>query len=159
MTIPVSTVPTAIAALTSQIQTVVNSGEGTNAPSVGLFTGDEDGGMYRPNDRIIVATNVRRTVKPQVLMGSYQQGSLNETYTIDVLVSSYTGDNDPVTNMNRAWVLVGYVETAVRTDPTLGTDVLESHPGGTQGGQSYFTEDPIGRQTDIIVSVDVLTLN
>lgn len=155
MSIPVSTVPTAIAALTSQIQTQVNTDP--NPGSIQVFNGDED--MNRPNDRILVATNVRRTVTHREFIGSLQLGALEEAYTIDVLVSAYSGDPDGVANMNRAWVLAGYVETAVRTDPTLGTTVLIARPAGTQGGQSYYTESPTGRQTDIIVSIFVDTLN
>ena len=157
MPIPVSTVPLAIAAMTSQIQTQVNTGEGSNAAAVAVFTGDED--INRPNDRIIVGTMVNRTVTDEAFLGSLQTGSVEERYTVDVLVSSYSGDPDGVANMNRAWVLVGYVEEAVRTDPTLGTTVLIARPAATKDGQSYWTTSPVGRQCDIVVSILVDTLN
>ena len=155
MSIPVSTVPSAIAALTSQIQTQVNTDP--SATAIAVFTGDED--RNRANDRIIVATNVNRTVTHEAFLGSLQLGSLEEKYTIEVLVSAYSGDPDGVANMNRAWVLAGYVETAVRTDPTLGSSVLIARPAGTRGAQSYWTADPVGRQCDITVAIFVDTLN
>ena len=155
--IPVSTVPAAIAALTSQIQAQVTGNEGANAGAVAVFTGDED--ANRPNDRIIVATNVDRRVRHDAFIGSYQTGALEEDYVIDVLVSSYSGDPDGVANMTRAWTLAGYVETAVRTDPSLGSTIVVATPAGTKGGQSYWTDSPTGRQTDIIVMVEVKTIN
>ena len=157
MTIPVSTVPAAIAALTSQIQTQVNTD--ANASSIEVVTGEE--WMDSPNDLIVVVTNVNRAVTHENYLGGLQADAIEEKYTIDVLCSSWSGDPDPVANMNRAWVLVGYVETAVRTDPTLGGTVPISRPAGSKGGQPFWSvvNDVTGRQTDIIVSIFVDTLN
>lgn len=154
-TIPVSTVPAAIAALTSQIQTQVNTDPA--ATTILVIAGQE--GADAPNDLIIVATNVRRSVAERTFIGDLSLDSLEETYTIEVLCSSWSGDPDPVPNMNRAWVLAGYVETAVRTDPTLGSEVLIARPSGSTGGQSQVSETPVGRLTEITVGVYVDTLN
>lgn len=158
MTIPVSTVPAAIAALTSQIQTQVNTD--ASASAILVATGEE--GTDSPDDLIIVATNVNRGVTHENFMGGLQLGALEEKYTVDVLCTSWTGDPDAIVNMDRAWTLVSYVETAVRTDPTLGGTVPISRPAGSKGGQSFWskgTNGVIGRQTDIIVSIFVDTLN
>jgi hypothetical protein len=157
MTIPVSTAPSAIAAMTAQIQTQVNTDAAATAITV--VTGEET--TDSTDDLIVVATNVNRTVRHENFMGGLQYQSLEEDYTIDVLCSAWTGDPDPVTNMNRAWTLVGYVEMAVRTDPTLGGSVLIARPSGSKGGQSFWSDnnDVTGRQCDIIVSIFVDTLN
>lgn len=155
MAIPVSVVPSAIAALTAQIQTQVNTD--TSASAILVIVGEE--GTDAPDDLIVVATNVNRTVRHENYMGSLQAQSLEEAFTIDVLCSSWTGDPDPVANMNRALTLVGYVETAARTDPTLGGNVLIARPSGSKGGQSFWSSDPVGRQCDIIVSIFADTLN
>jgi hypothetical protein len=155
--IPVSTLPTAVAALTAQIQAQVDTQEGANTGAVGVFTGDED--IERPPDRIIVMTGHTRTVFHEDFIGDLSQYALREVYNIDVTCSSYSGDPDGVANMNRAWVLAGYVETAVRTDPSLGTTVLIARPGASREGNSYWTANPIGRQTDVILTIYVETLN
>lgn len=155
MTIPVSTAPAAINALFSQIQIQVNTDP--DASAILVIIGEE--GTDAPNDLIVVATDVNRVVTHEAFLGGLQLGSLEEKYTIDILCSSWTGDPDPVTNMDRAWTLVGYVETAVRTDPTLGANVLIARPAGSKGGQSFWSTDPVGRQCDIIVSIFVDTLN
>ena len=153
MTIPVSTVPAAIAGLT----TLVNTQTATDSLPILVVQGEP--GMDMPNDIIQIATSVRRTVVPEAMLGSYQLGSLEERYTITCNVSSWSGDPDPVAITARAYVLAGYIETAVRTDPTLGTVVLEAHPSGTDGGNATWTEDPVGRMCELTVSVDVVTIN
>jgi hypothetical protein len=154
-TIPVSTVPAAVAALTSQIQTQVNTDPA--ASTILVIAGQE--GSDAPDDLIIVARNIQRRVTERTFIGDLSAQSLEETYTIDVLCSSWSGDPDPVANMNRAWVLAGYVETAVRTDPSLGGIVLIARPAGTTDGYSRVSETPVGRLTEITVAVFVDTLN
>ena len=152
MTIPVSTVPAAIAALTALIATQTASD-----PTILVCQGEV--GMDTPNDIIQIATDVRRTVVPEAFLGSYQAGALQETYTITCLVSAWSGDPDAVAITSRAYVLAGYIETAVRTDPSLGSTILEAHPGGTSGGNATWTESPVGRLCELSVTIDVLTIN
>lgn len=155
MSIPVSTFPTAIAAIISQTQTQVNTD--SLASQIVVTWGEP--GMDLPNDIIMIGVDHTRKVNPEVLIGSYQTGSLKEAYTIDCLASSWSGDADPVALGNRAWVLAGYIETAVRTDPSLGTSVLEAHPSGTKGQGPTWTIDPIGRLCQVTVTIEVFTLN
>lgn len=153
MSIPVSTVPAAIAGLTTLVTTQVAT------DSLPILVVQGEPGMDFPNDIIQIATDVRRTVIPEAFLGSYQTGSLQENYTISCLVSSYSGDPDPVAITSRAYVLAGYIETAVRTDPTLSTSVLEAHPSGTSGGLATWTESPVGRLCELTVTIDVTTIN
>ena len=153
MTIPVSTVPAAIAALLAQITTQVSADALQITVCQGQWPMD-----YEP-DIIQVATNVRRIIRPEAFLGSYQAGSLQEDYTISCIVSSWSGNPDPALTVNRAYVLAGYIETAVRTDPTLGTTVIEAHPAGSDGGNADWTESPVGRLCEITVDVFVTTIN
>ena len=152
MTIPVSTVPAAVAALTTLITTQV----ATDTQPILVCQGEI--GMDAPNDIIQIATNVRRTVRPEAFIGSYQSGSLQEDYTITCLASSWSGDPDPVAITTRAYTLAAYIETAVRTDPTLGSTVIEAHPSGTDGGQATWTPDPVGRLCELSVDIFVTTI-
>ena len=153
---PTSTVPTAIAGLFALVSTQVAADSA--AGSIVVTYGEP--GMDLPPDIIQIATNVRRTVVPEALMGGYAMvGPLQETYTIDNLVSSWSGSADPVAVMNRAYVLANYIEAAVRTDPTLGTSVLEAHPGGSDGGNAQWTESPVGRLCELTVDIVVTTIN
>ena len=152
MTIPVSTVPAAIAALTALITTQTASD-----PTILVCLGEV--GMDVPNDIIQVATDVRRTVIPEAFLGGYQAGSLQESYVITCLVSSWSGDPDPVAITNRAYTLAGFVETAVRADPSLGSTIIEAHPSGTTGGNATWSESPVGRLCELSVTIDVITIN
>ena len=154
MTIPVSTVPAAVAALTTQVATQV----ATDSQAGAILVCQGEVGADAPNDIIQIATNVRRSVKPEAFIGSYQSGSLQEDYTISCLVSSWSGDPDPVAITQRAYVLAAYIETAVRTDPSLGSSVLEAHPAGTDGGNAVWTDSPVGRLFELTVDIVVLTI-
>ena len=151
--IPVSTVPAAVASLT----TLINTQVATDSLPILVCQGDVP--MDVPNDIIQIATNVRRSVKPEAFIGSYQLGSLQEDYTVSCLCSSWSGDPDPVAITARAYQLAGYIETAVRTDPTLGTNVIEAHPAGTDGGNATWTDSPVGRLCELTVDVFVTTIN
>ena len=156
MSVPVSTVPLALAALLTQVNTQV----ATDSLASTIVVGYGEPGMDLPADVIEIGTNVIRRVVPEAFMGGYQMaGPLKEEYDIECLVSTWSGDADAVAIVNRAYQLAGYIETAVRTDPSLGTNVLESHPGGTKGGGATWTTDPIGRLCELTVTISVFTLN
>ncbi len=159
--IPISTVPYAIQNLMAQVQVQVS--QDPYSSEVLVYYGEP--GMDTPNDMVEVGTTVHRTVAPEAFAGSYQvSGTLKETYTIDCLVSSWSGDPDPMSRLSRAYTLLAYVEAAVRTDPTLGDTVLDAHPSGTSGGQVTWTggdsedEGPIGRLCELTVTIAVTTL-
>lgn len=156
MTVPVSTAAAALAQLLSQVQTQV----ATDALAKQVLVVIGEPGMDLPSDIIQLGTNIRRQVAPEAFMGGYQMaGPLKETYEIECTVSSWSGDPDPVAIVDRAYALAGYIEVAVRTDPTLGATVLISYPSGTTGGNATWTTDPVGRLAELTVYVHVETLN
>ena len=136
----VSTVPLAVAGL----QTLVKTQVATDAKASRILVCLGEPGMDEPNDIIQLATNVRRTVKPETFMGSYTvTGPLRETFDIECIVSSWTGGPDALTCLNRAYVLLSY---------------LEAHPSNTAGGQPEWTDSPTGRLVTINASISVQTL-
>jgi hypothetical protein len=159
MTIPVSTVPAAISALLAQTQTQVAND--SDAGTILLIEGQE--GDDRPDDIIIIGTNIHRTVTWEAFIGTADLDALGEVYEIESMVSCWSGDSDPVAIKVRAWQLVGYIETGVRTDPSLGGLVVVAQPAGTSGGGVVWSEAvgsaPIGRLCEITVTVRVTTLN
>ena len=86
MTTTVSTVPAAIAALTSLITAQV----ATDSLPILVCQGEPP--MDMPSDIIQIATDVMRTVVPQVFLGGYAQGSLEERYTITCLPGTLDAD-------------------------------------------------------------------
>ena len=152
MTIPVSTVPAAIAALTTQVSTQT----ATDSLPILVYYGDLT--TDAPDDIIQIGTTVRRQMRPREFIGSYQGQAFLETYDIQCLVSAWSGSADPVAITQRAYTLLGYLETAVRTDPTLGGNDLEAHPSNTAGGQPEWTDSPTGRLVTINASISVQTL-
>ena len=153
MTIPVSTVPAAIAALTSQVNTQV----ATDASPIAVYYGEPPTDL--PNDVIQIGTTVRRTMRPREFIGSYQGQAFLESYDISCLVSSWSGDADPVAITTRAYTLLGYLETAVRTDPSLGSTIIDAYPAGSDGGEPTWTDDPQGRLCEITATIHVETLD
>lgn len=155
MTIPVSLVPTAVANLTTLVQAQVNTD--TNASAVLVCVGDE--GMNSPDDIVKIAADIRRQTNFEVFVGGYQSGAVKEVFEIDVICSSWSGDDDPTARLARAWVLVGYVETAVRTDPSLsGIELVAEITRSTQPGVQWTT-DPVGRLCEVTLTVTCTQLN
>jgi hypothetical protein len=155
MAIPVPTISQAI----TNLLTLINAQVATDAQASQVLVVLGQEGADRPNDIVNVATDIRFHLIPEVLMGSFQQGALLEEFEIDVLVSSWSGDPDPATIVARALTLVGYVTTAVRTDPTLGGVELEAYPSTVTGGEAVWTEAPAGRLCEITVTVHCMALN
>ena len=138
VTIPVSTVPAVIEYLLTQIEVAANQDPGSGDFLVCLGEPSVD----FPSAIIEVAKDVRRTVVPQTFIGSGGQDWLNESYDIDILVSvameTVDVQTDPLTLTQRAWQLLSYVETAVRTDPSFGGLDLIAYPRtAVQEGPSW----------------------
>jgi hypothetical protein len=148
MAVPVSTVPAAKAALFTAITTQVND------TSVLVVYGQP--GTNRPDD-IIEVGRVHRTVEQHAKVGSYQAGSLHEHYTIEVVVSSYRGNEDGQATDARAWALVANVEAAVRNDPTLANAVLEAVPSQAVG-DDMWADNNAGRMFTVTVEIACLAV-
>ena len=159
MTIPVSTVPLALAYLNTAITTAYAAD--ANASQILLTFIDPGAGPDLPND-IISIGEVVRTVEPMAMVGSGGQFWLDEKYEIECMISSWTGSgpedglNTVVLAMSaRAWQLLSYVETAVRTDPSLGGLVTVAYPMAATAPVTGWTENPIGLAAEITFRIHV----
>ena len=153
MTIPVSTVPQAIAYLLTAIQTQLS----TDSLPIMLTLGDPTL-TYLPNDIVKIA-GVQRTVNPDTFVGSGGQFWLEEQYHIDIICASWTGSAETLVVTERVWQLNAYVEAAIRTDPSLGGLVNIAYPsGGTSPGPEW-TGDPVGPRVEITNPIMVEVLN
>lgn len=158
MAIPNPTVPTAITNLISQVNTQVaaDTGNPLDQSKVLVVQGEE--GKEHPHDIINVGVDVKRTVTWRTLIGSAQAQAWEEDYEIECRVSSW-GGIDPGPVVNRAWVLQGYLETAVRTDPSLGGVVQEASIATSGGGNAAWSGSPISRVCEITSAVRCVVLN
>src|ERR1035438_7723069 len=150
MTIPASTVPAAIEAIKAATAAQMTD------PSILLTVGDP--GMDLP-DNVIAIGEVRRTVEPATFIGNGGLFWLEEKYDIDVVCSAWSGSDNRTTITDMAWTLVNYVETAVRTDPSLGGIVNVAYPVGTHTLSATWTEDPDGMTIEIEMAIHVEALN
>lgn len=153
--IPVSTIPVALTKIVSAIQALLTADGQTNV-LVTISTPD----INEPRDIILVNSEVRQTVEPFCFVGDGGPNSLYEKYDIDVQVSVawQTQDNvtDPMNAFQRAAALVGYVTTAVRQDPSLGTSVIEAYPAaGTGWRVAWGAGTTPGRVVEITVPIHV----
>jgi hypothetical protein len=143
MTIPASTVPTAVGYLFDHIVTAVND------TAVLISYGPP--GPNQPDDLIVVGA-VQRDIAPIQMVGSGQAGWLDERYDVEIVVSVYRGGDASRTVMERACALVDIVVAVVRTDPSLGGVVVVAHPTLVSYDPS-FDADHKGRLVDATVTV------
>jgi hypothetical protein len=155
MSIPVSVVPQAIAALLSAVNTQVATD--ANASTIDVVQGAP--GPDLPGDIIAIATEVRRSARIETFIGGGGTDWLNEDPEIICLVSCWNGDPDPTGVQARAYTLLGYIETAIRTDPSLGGLVDFAFPAETNDTGAQWTESPAGRLVEITVTVKLSKLN
>lgn len=162
MTIPVSSVPAASAYLLTAIQQACAA----DPLYAGMLIELGEATSNKPPD-IITIGEVRRTVEPRTLVGSGAQFWLNESYDITVDINTWVsvGDTDGsstiASSLNaRAWQLVGYVETAVRTDPSFGGLVNEAYPHDVTSTGPIWAEPPAsGLMVGVTLQVHVEDLN
>jgi hypothetical protein len=155
MSIPVSTVPAVQSALLTAINAAALS---DSAPSDFLVCIGEPS-TNAPPAIIEIAKDVRRTVDPPQFVGSGGQGWLEEHYDIDVVVSVAQADTnvdvDALALSERAWQLVGYVETAIRTDPSFGDIVQLAYPREVTGGEVTWAANDVGAVCELTIAVHV----
>ena len=144
-----STAPTAITNLISAVTTQCSS----DAAHILVTLGLPDANVQDvPNDVIFLTGAVDRPITPQTFIGSLGTGALRESYNFDVNISTFA--NDTAANvLSRVWVLVGYVEAALRADPTIGGAVELSWPQSTSGGEPQAVQEPAGWQCDLTVTI------
>lgn len=122
MTAPTSTAPAVKAAIVAGVQAALTAVSDTAT----LVCYDEPG-PAQPDD-IVSIGRVDREVTALSLVGSGGTGWLDEQYTIEVIVSSYRGGDDPQTVFERAASLADTVIEFVRSDPSIGGRVVVARP-------------------------------
>ena len=155
MTIPVSTVPAAMAYLVASVQALAQTDPAVMAGTDEILVKLGDETKNRPPD-VIEFGSVQRQVKWETFVGSGGQFALYETYEIDVEISSwipYSDVNDDsavaLQVNNRAWQLVAYVETVIRTDPSLGNLVEIAYPRDSTAS----VPEPDAKAAGLIVTI------
>jgi hypothetical protein len=159
MAVPVSTVP----AVTNYLFTAIQEQVYTDplAESILVRIGMPSGDL--PPD-VLLLTSVRRTLAPRTFIGGGGQDWEAETYNAVVFISTWaaSGDADVTSDVacklnDRLWQLVGYVETAVRNDPSLGGLVDIAYPSATTtDGPEWQENGGLVAQAEVTVHVEVL---
>lgn len=106
-------------------------------------------------DNIVALGKVSREVTEAHMIGSGGAGWLREAYTIDVVVSCFRGSNDFQSLAPDLWSLISFVETTVRTDPSLGGAVSRAKPARSDGIGTW-SDDHSGILYEGTVTVDCL---
>lgn len=154
MSYPVSTVPAVFTYLLATLTTAFAGA--TNPTDIYLCMGDP--GEQAPPD-IIEITGVQRTTPHFAMVGDGETEAQEEIYQVMFRVSSaMRGDTQatiaPLVQA-RAWYLLGLIETAVRTDPSLGGIVLTAWPGQSNGGVPVWSANGNGMICEIESSIEV----
>lgn len=143
VTIPASTVPAAKLYLHSHITTLIND--------TSVLVSYDPPGPFQPDDIVMVGA-VDRQVGPYQMVGSGGAGWLDETYSIEVVVSVYRGGDDARTAFERACALADQVVFVVRTDPSLGGAVVVAHPEQSRY-EPTFEDEHKGRLVTVTIPI------
>ena len=161
MTIPVSVAPTVI----SKLATLIEAQVATDADAANILVTIGEPGPDDPDVIIEIGSNVQRHLTPGAFVGGGGLYHLEENIDVDIHVSvaaavdAATGDTDRLTLVDRLWTVVGYVETAVRTDPSLGGIVDEAEPSATTGSHPVWSENRAGMICEADITVHCTVLN
>lgn len=152
MTIPTTTVPAARTYLINAITTQVASA-GLSEPTCEVYDSAPD---HETEADVIAVCGARRTVQAMALVGSGGQFWRQEHYSIEVLIDCYQGGVDgamEAVNL-RAYQLLSLIETAVRTDPSLGGLVVQAAPASSESAPAW-DDNHMGARCVITASIDV----
>ena len=155
MAYPVSSVPDAVAYLTTAFKTQLSSDP--NPGNITLFIGNDPGLSDTPD--LVGIVNVTRTLEHFAMVGDGQDLSMYEKYAVYVrFACAQRAANEGAAAAAlapRVWQLLAYCEYAVRLDPTLGGAVLSAWPGQTEGGLVEVAPDDKGWICELSWKVDI----
>jgi hypothetical protein len=150
MTIPVSTVDTVLDYLVATVTTQIGDAS--------VLICDGPPGPYQPDDIVAIGETIAVVTDVHAFVGSGGQHWLSESYTVSVTISVFRGADSVALTWKRAKALADSVDTAVRTDPTLGGAVQLAWPSKTLF-TSGWTENHAGRivtvEKEISVEVEI----
>jgi hypothetical protein len=135
MTIPSSSVPGARRWLFTSLVASLTEDQDLTLPdgyvgdgSASLLVCLDEPGPYQPAD-IVVVGKVERDPEITGMVGGGGAGWITEKYSIEIRIEVARGGDDALSAFERACDLLVQVETVVRTDPTMGGNVLWGRPG------------------------------
>lgn len=148
-----TTVPAAIDALLAAITTTVAADSQANQILIAEVLEQADD----PLEVILVAeAEETLSIKPFCFTGGMTaRNSMFETYTLDVKVSKYEGSYLPDDLIQRTFVLCGYVENAVRSDPSLGGTVLVAYPESRRVLSPEWAGEVAGLLMEVTIPIHV----
>jgi hypothetical protein len=149
VTVPSSTAPAVRRWLFNQL-TAVLAPDPNNARASLLVCVDGPG-PEQPDD-IVSISGTARTFEKGSFVGNGGAGWLRERYTITVEIDVFRGGDDPLTVAERGQALADGVIAVVRSDLTLGGNVLISSPQSDDGAGEW-DENHLGRHWTQTVTV------
>jgi hypothetical protein len=140
--------PSTVKAVRMQLFNTLKAAIGTQNALVCL-----DGPSVNEPDDIVSIGAVHRQAVPAQLVGGGGAGWIDEHYTIEVAVEVYKGGDFAQVCFERCEDLIYQVESAVRTDPTMGGLVIQATPHQSTSTGALPAEDHMGRLCSGVVHV------
>ena len=150
---PVSSVPTVKAWLFTTLGTAC-----TAATGIDLLVRYAQPGPFDPEDVVSVGACRNRTVSPFALVGGFDQpDSMIEDYDIDIEVDVARFGKDVAQQATeRAYTLIGQIETAVRADPTAGGAALKVVPASSSDDPEWTDNGALNVHAVVTVHVEAV---
>lgn len=145
--IPISSVPAARQYLINAFTAAV---AGTT-PATEIFDGDPD---HEDNLNWVTVGGARRQVEPLALVGNGGQFWRQERYTVEIEINCFVAGRSMQQVQTNAYGVLALLETAVRSDPSLGGLVLEATPKESTSIPQW-SEDSMGSICMITTTVEV----
>lgn len=134
---PVSTVPAVKRYMFDQVSDALNQLPplpGFAAPIVFY----DAPGQYRPSDMMAIGHVYQRVVRPMAMVGSGGAGWLQEEYELEVISDVFrAGESLQIDAYERAYQFNALMEEIVRSDPSLGGNVITAMPHFSFDGSEW----------------------
>jgi hypothetical protein len=150
MTIPSSTSPAVRAYLFTQLTAQLQPD--ANVTTASLLVCYDEPGPNQPDD-IVSIGKVQRQIGVNSLVGGGGAGWLDERYTVEIEIDVYRGNDDPQYVYQRASDLADAAIAVIRTDPTLGGNVLTARPH-TSNHEVTWDDQHMGRHATVTIEVE-----
>jgi hypothetical protein len=151
MSIPASTAPAVRQYLYDQCTAKLTPDPGDVRAS--LLVVFDAPGPDQPED-IVVIGPVRRQLKVAAMIGGGGAGWLDESYTVEIAVDVFRGSDNGQAAYVRAMDLTNAIIALVRTDLTLGGNVIKSTPKSDDGEVEW---DNGGKHACVTLQIECVT--
>lgn len=120
-----TSIPTVKAYLFAQFQANITPNANPDYP---LLVSYDLPGTNQPPEMVVVSSVENRTTEPYQMIGSGASGWIYERYELSVIIAVFRGGDDAQDVYERAYAILGQVESIVRSDPSLGGLVVQAYP-------------------------------